>query len=162
VPGNKRIWLAGWLARARTHTHGPRKPFQGDDPYNITNGFVGDWKRRDTSRFPRGDQANYGRKPPALPSLCTKTDRWPCLRNAGTSGCNHPTAKTVLANCGSSPARHLRIQRPEHVGALNAAAPIFDGTGWFFTEGAVARFTDRRSEPSIYERGRWERPRLTA
>jgi hypothetical protein len=38
------------------------------------------------------------------------------------NGCNHPTAKTLLANCAISPARHLRIQRPEHVGALNAAA----------------------------------------
>jgi hypothetical protein len=55
---------------------------------------------------------------------CTKTDRWLCLRNAATSGCNHPTAKTVLANCASSPAHHLRIQRPEHVGALNAAAAL--------------------------------------
>ena len=34
---------------------------------------------------------------------CTNTDRWLCLRNAATNGC-------------------LRIQRPELVGALNAAA----------------------------------------
>jgi hypothetical protein len=53
---------------------------------------------------------------------CTKTDRWLCLQNEATSGCNHPTAKAVLANCASSPARPLRIQRRDHVGALNAAA----------------------------------------